>query len=87
MMRVLVGSNRMDEASVLLQTCKTDKTKAGLSLELGQHYLNKRGEFEEDLDSAEVYLRQALDLHKWLNDEKGQIESLMPHASLYTNLF
>ena len=48
LMRVLVGSNRMDEASVLLQTCKTDKTKAGLSLdlslELGQHYLYKRGE-------------------------------------------
>ena len=87
LMRVLVGSNRMDEASVLLQTCKTDKTKAGLSLELGQHYLYKRGEFKEDLDSAEVCLRQALDLHKWLNDEKGQIESLMPHASLYTNLF
>jgi hypothetical protein len=48
LMRVLVGSNRMDEASVLLQTGKTDKTKAGLSLdlslELGQHYLYKRGE-------------------------------------------
>jgi hypothetical protein len=71
LMRVLVGSNRMDEASVLLQTYKTDKTKAGLSMELGQHYLYKRGEFKEDLDLAEVYLRQALDLHKWLNDEKG----------------
>jgi hypothetical protein len=74
---------------------KADTNRVKVLLRLGEYPVYKRGEFKEDLDSAEVCLRQALalhkrqalELHKWWNDEQGQLERLMAHTSFYTNLF
>jgi two-component sensor histidine kinase len=83
LIRVLLESNRIDELKAWLQQSKADKTKAALLLELGRHYLYNPEQYDTDLDSAEVYVRQALDLHKRLKDEKGQMESLMALGGVF----
>ncbi len=84
LMKILIKSKRIDELKAWLQKSKVNKTKADLLLELGRHYLYRPGEYETDLDSAEGYVRQALDLNTRIKDEKGQIESLMRLGGVFS---
>ncbi len=84
LMQVLIESKRIDALKAWLQRSKADKTKADLLLELGRYYLYKPAEYQTDLDSAEDYVRQALDLNVRLEDEQGQIESLMRLGGVFS---
>jgi two-component sensor histidine kinase len=76
LMDVYLEGKRLDKAHALLNRTKPGRLRANLLVSLGQYYLYKAGEFEVDLDSAEQFVRQAMDLYVGLGDGAGRLESL-----------
>jgi two-component sensor histidine kinase len=84
LVRILLERKRVDEVKDWLQKSKVNRTKADLLLELGQYYLYKPGKIAADLDSAEVCVRQALDLNTRLKDGQRMIKSLIKLVEVFS---
>ena len=83
MARIFLEGKRVDQANALLQKTQPGKPRIALLLLFGQHYLKRPKELPADLDSAEGYVRQAMDLSAALNDPAGQVEGLALLGNIY----
>ena len=66
-----------------LRESKNDAEKVKLLLRLSMYYLNKDGEFKEDLDKAADFSKQASLLSDRLNYKQGKATVILQNAKIY----
>jgi two-component sensor histidine kinase len=87
--RIMSQQRSFDSPDILLVRIKethADTNRIRLLLELGGYYLNKRGRYKNDLDSAFMLYRQAMHLSSLLRSVKWQNESLKLKGNYYIEI-